>query len=273
MDDERKRIILGWFGIAYHSQVNEDGHHSYFDFIQRDLADEPPTAQNEAFRLASEVLCLLLRSTSDTNNNDCPRPGTKAEVLMRLKESNGETEDQGLKTAVHRAVRLIFRVNSMIGRRTAQVAPDWPDEKTVSEYVRSVFDAGRISSSSGSPPCSEPDDSEIAGTQARLTHRLTAVNIEKYTKIKIKETLSLPWHLKLYETYDYTTLFVFKDMRWLLNAVKMEYVNRQNLLIVLLTKDVETLWSPGKSSKRQSTRLITCIRKTGRLQDCSREKE
>ncbi|KAH0429439.1 hypothetical protein CcaCcLH18_08453 [Colletotrichum camelliae] len=215
-------VILRWFGIAHGTEDNwENWNPPYFKFVQLDLPSETKAKEDEAFELVSEAVPLVLRNAPDAWNHTFPRLATKAEIFLRLRENDRNHRDAELTSAIHRAIRLLFRINIMSGGRAAQVSPDWPDDKTVSEYIHSVFNAGRISSSSA-PPCSEPDDSEIAGIQARLTHRLTAVNIEKYTKIQIKETQYLPWHLKLYETYDYTVLYVFRDMRWLLDVAKME---------------------------------------------------
>lgn len=222
MDAERKIVVLRWFGITHDAEENWESWNSpYFEFVQRDVRAETQAEEDEAFELASQAISLVLRNAPDAWNHAYPRLATKAEIFMRLRKNNSNNRDNELKSAIHRAVRLVFRINVMSEGRAAQVSPDWHDDKTVSEYTHSVFDAGRFSSSSA-PPCLEPADSEIAGIQARLTHRLTAMNIERYTKIKIKETRYLPWHLKLYETYDYTTLYVFRDIRWLLDVTEME---------------------------------------------------
>ncbi|KAL3295469.1 hypothetical protein RB213_011012 [Colletotrichum asianum] len=61
----------------------------------------------------------------------------------------------------------------------------------------------------------------ISAISQNLTEETPPVNIEKYTNITIKETQYLRSHLKLIETFEYITLYVFRDTRWLLDAVEM----------------------------------------------------
>ncbi|KAF3811735.1 hypothetical protein GCG54_00014486 [Colletotrichum gloeosporioides] len=142
---------------------------------------------------------------------------------MALRAKHEESPEEELESAIYRAARLAFRISAISQNLTEDTSPDWSNDKTVAEYAGIVFNAGPLPSSSSTSPASEPDASEVAGIQSRLTHRLTTVNIEKYTNITIKETQYLLSHLKLVETFEYTTLYVFRDMRWLLDAVEMEH--------------------------------------------------
>ncbi|EQB51455.1 hypothetical protein CGLO_08998 [Colletotrichum gloeosporioides Cg-14] len=81
------------------------------------------------------------------------------------------------------------------------------------DYVRSALDTGSIRSSTEPLSFIEPEDFELAATQARLTYRLTVFNIKKHTRISITETRHLQWHLNFDATSGYTALHVFKDMR------------------------------------------------------------
>lgn len=233
MDTEQKKIILDWFD-GYRTAEEEVWHTPYFEFIERDLLSKTKTREYQdlfkCLQLTSQAVNLLLRKAQPTDGNLDLSRATEADILIKLKEiTENREEPSDLKSAIHRAVRLAFRVSSVCPGedRTAQVSPAWPDDKSVGEYIRSTFDAGRIGTSNELLSLIEPEDSEIAAVQARLTHRLTAVNIKKHTRIEITETKYLPWHLKFDATSDYTVLYVFKDMRWLLDALEMKYVGSE----------------------------------------------
>ncbi|KAF4815335.1 hypothetical protein CGCSCA5_v007256 [Colletotrichum siamense] len=199
---------------------------SHLDFIQRDLESEVARRGNgetleQVLDQVSQAFRLSLREPTESSDN-APKLGTQTEIIMRMKEKNPTHSEADLKSAILCAIRLAFRIQTTKQGLTAQRPLDWPAEKTVREYVRGVFNAGRTSSSVDVPFSSEPEDSEIAAIQALLTHRLTVVNIKAYTNINIRETSYLPWHLKMYDTPDYTVLYVFRDMRWLLGAEKMQ---------------------------------------------------
>ncbi|KAF5483963.1 hypothetical protein CGCF413_v014484 [Colletotrichum fructicola] len=219
-DTAHNKIVLDWFNVTQ-STEEENERKTYFDFIGWQLEDEARTKDSQALlnclELASEAVTLAQEEIDDAGNK---RLRTRAEVITAM----GAGKPPGTISAsiAQLAARLAFRINAASEYQTAEESPNWPDNKTLCEYAAIVFNAGKLSLPSSSSVVPEPDASEVAGIQSRLTHRLTAVNIKKYTRINIKETQFLPNHLKLYETYEYTTLYVFRDMRWLLDAVKME---------------------------------------------------
>ncbi|KAF0320041.1 hypothetical protein GQ607_012809 [Colletotrichum asianum] len=177
-------------------------------------------------RLASEAVHMALEKTPHVEGSSGAKLRTKAEILTALRARHEECPEEELESAIYRAARLAFRISAISQNLTEETPPGWPNDKTVAEYAGIVFNAGPLSSSSSpslssASPVSEPDASEVAGIQSRLTHRLTTVNIEKYTNITIKETQYLRSHLKLIETFEYITLYVFRDTRWLLDAVEM----------------------------------------------------
>jgi hypothetical protein len=211
-DDERKKQILACFGESTDEEL--EVYSSFFQHVQDQTGLKTPAtpeAAQEAVSRFEDALKII-----KTLQEDIQR--TKSQIIAKLQPQGPDPiDEENQNRNIYRAVRLwlLIELRTSNAPIAAWTAPKWANDQKLSEYIAKVFYPA------GKNTTPEPDTSEVAGIQARLTHHLTAANITRYTDITIVPTNWLPDHLKFEVNSDYKILFIFVHKKLLRRLLRV----------------------------------------------------
>lgn len=168
------------------------------------------------------------RQAEDPQAQEPQAQGQQAEGQQaqgrRAQESQprGQQAEDPRADQVNRIINCAVRVWLMINCRLNDDARNstvlyWDDNESLLQFVDHTF---RISpTENGKSELDETDRNdmrkEALEATSRLTHRLTGMNLERYTNIKTVPTDYLHQHLN----FDQTYFNAFKHRRWLLDTI------------------------------------------------------
>lgn len=174
-----------------------------------------------------------MRSNPDKQKIEICRTLLTTQNVQNYVEQRGEGQQEGQQARdrqaedpqadqVNRIINCAVRVWLMMNCRLNDDARNstvlyWDDNESLLQFVDRTF---RISpTENGKSELDETDRNdmrkEALEATSRLTHRLTGMNLERYTNIKTVPTDYLHQHLN----FDQTYFNAFKHRRWLLDTI------------------------------------------------------
>ncbi|KAI1740908.1 hypothetical protein F4680DRAFT_418088 [Xylaria scruposa] len=214
-NEDKKDLLKALFDKDVEDDSTLDEYFEYFDFFQDQI--KQPGIDNDSLK------ANICKSIQDAVKDMQQHPDTTLlQLVERLKSpASPPQDDHDLRALVDCALRVWIGVNS---RRPA---PDgsftdagetrfcWDGDLPLCDFIWRVFYPGK---NFGERPVVERDEmiSETATVQGRLTHPLTAVNLERYPRIETHWASYLNDHLRL--SVSYKKLQVFWQKKWLQDA-------------------------------------------------------
>ncbi|KAI0486606.1 hypothetical protein F4859DRAFT_526848 [Xylaria cf. heliscus] len=212
---DKKDILKALFDKDVEDDGTLDEYSEYFDFFQ----DQTRQPMIENVILKANMCKNIQNAVKDMQQH----PDTTLRQLVdRLKSPPSPPyDDHDLRALVDCALRVWIGVNSRRPARDGSFTDAgetyfcWDGELPLCDFIWGVFYPGKRF---GERPNLERDEmvSETATAQSRLTHPLTAVNLERYPRIKTHWTPYLNDHLRF--SVSYKQLQVFWQKKWLQDA-------------------------------------------------------
>lgn len=156
---------------------------------------------------------------------------TREQIFAKLKEDHAYIDSLDLQDTIDCAIRVWLMINSRSDRpdgtlSDGSVEQRWEDGQRLCDFVYGLFYPGKTAPGGVSNAQVHYSEDLLAGMtkesdeiQTRLTHPLTAINLKRYSKVKICWAQYLPEHLEFH--HNYRALLVFRHKRWLIDMVAL----------------------------------------------------